>query len=233
MVKSKTTHQGNSCNRRVTLFVEGGGDSSALQIECRKGFREFLEKAGFKGKMPSITACGGRAFAYKDYCTAIANGESSVLLVDSEATVAEACQQGIPTTWLPWEHLKQRQGDGWDKPEGGQDTDCHLMVQIMESWFLADRDILISFFNNGFKEGQLPAISRPIESLPKADVYAALQKATADCKTKVPYGKGEHSFKILAKIDPNKVIASSSWARRFVDELKKKMDANKLRFVME
>jgi hypothetical protein len=35
----------------VKLYVEGGGDYKDLQIECWRGFCEFLEKAGLKGKM--------------------------------------------------------------------------------------------------------------------------------------------------------------------------------------
>jgi hypothetical protein len=46
-----------------------------------------------------------------------------------------------------------------------------------------------------------------------------------NCKTKAPYGKGEHSFKLLALIDPTKVANASPWANRFINELKKKMDA--------
>jgi hypothetical protein len=209
----------------VKLYVEGGGDAKSLQIECRRGFREFLEKAGLKGKMPRITACGGRRQAYDDYCLALKSGESAVLLVDSEAPVAPEHQQpeGQPAQWRPWQHLKARAGDDWDKPAGAQDADCHLMVQVMESWFLADRDALKAFFGQGFHENALPAANRPIEGVAKDDVYSALKQATQNCKTKAEYGKGEHSFKLLARIDPAKAMDASPWARRFVDELKKKM----------
>ena len=44
----------------VKLFVEGGGDGGQLTINCRKGFRLFLERAGLHGAMPKISACGGR-----------------------------------------------------------------------------------------------------------------------------------------------------------------------------
>lgn len=209
----------------VKLYVEGGGDSKSLQIECRRGFREFLEKAGLKGKMPGITACGGRRQAYDAYCTALKSGEPAALLVDSEAPVAPEHQQpkDQPAQWQPWQHLKARAGDGWDKPANALDTDCHLMVQVMESWFLADRETLKTFFGQGFRENALPATNRPIEGVAKEDVYSALKQATRDCKTQAEYGKGEHSFKLLARIDPAKVIAASPWAQRFVDELKKKM----------
>lgn len=209
----------------VKLYVEGGGDAKSLQIECRRGFREFLEKAGLKGKMPGITACGGRRQAYDDYCTALKSGEAAALLVDSEASVAAEHQQPKDQSahWRPWQHLKAR--DGWDKPAKALDSDCHLMVQVMESWFLADRETLKAFFGQGFRESALPATSRLIEDVAKDDVYDALKQATCDCKTKAEYGKGEHSFKLLAKTDPAKVMAASPWARRFVEELKQKMGA--------
>ena len=148
-----------------------------------------------------------------------------MLLVDSEAPVSAAHRQGGDRSkWLPWAHLEQRVGDGWCKPNGSVDTDCHLMVQVMESWFLADRDTLKSFFGNGFKENKLPAASRSIEDVSKADVNRALANATEDCKTKSSYGKGEHSFKLLARIDPDKIAGASCWARRFIDELKTRLD---------
>ena len=210
----------------VKLYVEGGGDSKALQIECRQGFSEFLKKAGLSGKLPRVSACGGRRSAYDDYCTAIKNGEAAVLLVDSEAPVSAAHQNGNDNeTWLPWSHLKSRPGDGWENPNGGADTDCHLMIEVMENWFMADREALKDFFNPGFRENQLPAKTRPIEGLSKNDIYDALQKATANCKTKAPYGKGDHSFKLLSKLDPQKVVAASPWTKRFVQQLKLKMGA--------
>ena len=56
---------------KLKLYVEGGSkNSSSLNIECRRGFREFLEKAGLKGKMPTISASGSRDSAFDDYCTA-------------------------------------------------------------------------------------------------------------------------------------------------------------------
>lgn len=210
----------------VKLYVEGGGDGKALQIECRQAFSEFLKKAGLAGKLPRISACGGRRSAYEDYCTAVKSGEAAVLLVDSEAPIIAAHQSAEDIKdWLPWAHLKSRPGDGWENPKGGVDTDCHLMVEVMESWFMADREVLKDFFNQGFLENQLPAKTRPIESLTKSAVYDALSKATANCKTKAPYGKGDHSFKILAQLDPQKVMEASPWAKRFVDQLKLKMGA--------
>ncbi len=213
----------------MKLYVEGGGDATALKTACREGFSKFLEKAGFKGRMPRIVACGSRTDAYDSFCTAVRSGEPALLLVDSEAAVAEAHQPGDDRNpldraeWLPWQHLRQRQGDGWEKPSGTEDLQCHLMTQCMESWLLADRQTLKAFFGQGFKENQLPATANPVERVEKMQVYDALARATRDCKTKSQYGKGEHSFKLLAMIDPEKVLNASPWAKRFVEALQVRM----------
>jgi NADPH-dependent glutamate synthase beta subunit-like oxidoreductase len=80
----------------VKLYVEGGGDSAQLHSRCREGFCKFLERAGFKGHMPRIVACGGRQTAYDCFKTACENNVTALLLIDSEDFV---------TTSSPWEHL--------------------------------------------------------------------------------------------------------------------------------
>lgn len=206
----------------VKLFVEGGGDSSALNAECRKGFTSFITKAGID-KRPRVVACGSRKNAYDSYCTAIKNGEDAVLLVDAESPVAAAHQQGLANIWLPWSHLKDRTGDQWEKPNGALETDCHLMVQLMESWFIADRNSLECFFGCDFKATKLPPAANEIEGIAKSEVYSSLKEATKLCLPKGEYGKGAHSFKILEIINPDLVMKASPWAKRFVDELKVKM----------
>ncbi len=207
----------------VKIFVEGGGDGKALRTECRQAIAEFLKKAGLAGHLPRTVASGSRRQAYDDFCTAIASGEPALLLVDSEGPVAAEHQSGEPSTWLPWAHLAQRVGDGWTTPAGATDRHCHLMVECMESWLLADRAALQTFFDPGFRASALPALGRAIETVEKAQLYQALSAATSACKTKAPYGKGEHSFKLLASIDPSRVVAGAPWAKRFVDETKRQM----------
>lgn len=207
---------------KLKVYVEGGGDSKALKTECRQGFSEFITNSGVT-KRPRVVACGSRRDAYDSFCTAVRTGEAAMLLVDSEEAVDSHCQTGQPSSWRPWQHLKQRQGDGWDRPDGAVDTACHLMVQVMESWFLTDRSTLSAFFGQGFNENALPAAANAIEHIAKAAVEDGLDNATRRCKTKARYSKGEHSFKLLARIDARKVIAASPWAKRFVDELTGRM----------
>ena len=207
----------------VKLYVEGGGDADALKRACRRGFSDFLGKAGVARK-PRIVACGGRQNAYDLFRLAIENGEAALLLVDSEAPVNAKHQAGPKDAWLPWQHLKERPGDGWDKPSDAIDGHCHLMVQCMESWFLADVMTLAKFFGQGFQAKQLPPISGGVEGVTKTSVYRGLEAATRACRTKAPYGKGEHSFSILSLIDPAMVLSVSPWADRFVNGLKAAMD---------
>ena len=192
----------------VKIYVEGG--PGRLEGECRRGFREFLEKAGLKGRMPGIIACGGRGTAYDKFCTAQRNAKANefvVLLVDSE----EGVEGGVG----PWDFLRNR--DGWDKPDGTSDDNAHLMVQCMEAWFLADRDTLAQFFGHGFNANPLPNRS-DVENIPKPDLYDALKRATQR-SGKGRYGKGRHSFDLLAQLDPQKVIATSPHAKQLVDTL--------------
>ncbi|WP_295389945.1 DUF4276 family protein [uncultured Thiodictyon sp.] len=205
----------------ITVFVEGGGDTNDLRTACRRAFKTFLTEAGVTGPH-TINARGSRGKAYESFCIAIAQGVPALLLVDSEALVSAAHQSGEDKSqWKPWEHLRQR--DNWSKPKGATDTDCHLMVVCMESWLIADRQRLQAFFGQGFKLNALPKQSRSIEGIDKEALYKSLKTATAHCKTKTEYGKGEHSFTLLRSIDPVKVTGASRWAERFIDELKRRM----------
>jgi len=202
----------------VKLYVEGGG---GLEEICRKGFTTFVSRAGI-AKRPRVVACGSVADAYDRFCTAISQGEQALLLVDSEEAIQTHYQKGAPNTWKPWAHLHARKENRLKKPSRGTDTDCHLMVHAMENWFLADRETLKRFFSKGFREKALPAESRPVEDVEKSEAFDSLEKATRDCDNK-KYGKGKCSFKLLEKIDPAKVMLASPWAKRFVDELRRKM----------
>jgi hypothetical protein len=206
----------------LKIFVEGGGDTKTLRTACREGFSSFLEKAGLKGYMPRIIACGGRQNAYDDFCTAITHNELAMLLVDSESPVHPKYQVNEFSRWNPWGHLENRKGDNWNKLDNVSADDCHLMVQCMETWFLADRSALESFYGKDFNAKALPAMENSIEEIDKEQIYQALEAATRNCEKKGSYDKGKHSFKLLAAINPALVVSASPWAERFIDLLKKR-----------
>ena len=88
------------------------------------------------------------------------------------------------------------------------------MVQVMESWFLADVDALESFYGRNFRRRVLPA-SPNIEQVAKRNVLDSLAMATRDT-TKGPYAKGAPSFDILANLNPAKVRGASPHADRLI-----------------
>ena len=193
----------------IKLYVEGGGDSKELKARCRRGFRKFIEKAGLEGRMPRIVACGGRQNAYDSFVAAFdVEGPIPMLLVDAEDPLTAA---------NPWEHLHNR--DTWARPNGAGDDQCHLMVQVMESWFLADRPALKSFYDHEFQESALPGNPR-VEQISKADVLDRLARATRSPKTKKSYDKGSHGFDILGEINPLVVERAAPYAKRFLDTLR-------------
>ena len=195
----------------IKIYVEGGGDRKDTSKKCREGFREFFKKIVPKGNQPKITACGGRTKAFRSFCIATRQNPQNIniLLVDSEDPISKN----------PWEHLKER--DNWDCPDEVTDDSVHLMVQCMESWFLADKDVLGKYYGQGFLLNALPKRMN-IEEISKLDIERGLDNATKHTKTKGPYHKTNHAFEILALIDPKKLNNDqvSAHAKRLIGCLK-------------
>ena len=198
----------------IKVFVEGGGNGNkSLKTACRKGFNEFFNKAGLEERVPRTMVCGSRNNAFDDFCTAMDNtgdNDFPILLVDSEDPVSLGD--------APWLHLKER--DGWVKPTGATDDQAHLMVQCMEAWFMADKDCVERFFGQGFKRNLLPS-QTDIESIPKDDLFDKITNATRNTVTMGKYGKGAHSFELLALIDPQLVQDASPHAKRLLETLER------------
>ena len=62
----------------MKLFVEGGGDVRDLQAACRRGFTDFITKAGI-ARRPRVIACGNRRNAFEQFCKAAREGEPAML----------------------------------------------------------------------------------------------------------------------------------------------------------
>ena len=198
------------------LFIEGGGDphspiSKELDVRFRQSWHGFLRAAGLGDSLPRVFRGGGREETFISFCTAVRaeeDGTTPLLLVDSETEVSE--QHSV------WEHL-ENQEPPWKRPAGAGAEQAFLMVQVMETWFLADRDTLRKFFGPDFAEAALP-VSADLEAVPKKAVYKALARATARCGTK--YRKGKTSFGLLARINPGFVEASCPRARALLERLR-------------
>ena len=193
------------------LYIEGGGDnrqrhSKALRVRFRQGWNAFFKSAGLGGRMPKIVPGGGRQQTFERFAIAFAGGGPGIvplLLVDSEAPVA--------TGQSVWQHL------GWDRPLGAGDDQAFMMVQIMETWFLADRDSLKRYFGTEFRENALKQWPQ-LEDVSKETVLSTLEHATTNCATR--YAKGKVSFELLALVDPALVEAACPHAKALLDRLR-------------
>ena len=199
---------------KVTVYVEGGGDRRELKSKCRQGFSTFFRNTMVGERLPRIVACGSRHQAYDKFRSAVAQwpDDFNVLLVDSEGPVVitEA-----------WGHLRQR--DGWERPTGAREDSAHLMVQMMESWFLADRECLARYFGDGFRASALPAPERAIEDISKGELERALQESARQSR-KRRYAKGRDSFALLGLLDAAKVVDASPYARLLVKAIAEEME---------
>lgn len=193
------------------IYVEGGGEGQLLDTLFRQAWRHFFEAAGLVGSMPRIVRGKGREQTFDMFSTAVRgsrSGELPLLLVDSEGPVA--------TGHSAWQHLKS--SDGWERPQGTSNDQAFLMVQVMETWFLADRDLLTGYFGASLRAGHLREWS-DLENVPKASVLDALGKATAGCQK--TYAKGRVCFELLRQLNPASVEAACPHARALLDRLRR------------
>ena len=180
----------------IRIYVEGGGDYEGTKTEFRKGFHAFLEQlqrwVGSEFRNPKVLPCGGRDLTYKSFRHALEDHPDAcnILLVDTEG----------PVTGKPREHLQATKG--WQFPPDTDDN-CHLMVQAMEAWLVADREALKRFYGLGFNENAIPR-RQNVEEIPKPELENCLQDA-AQHTTKKEYHKTRHAPKILALLDASVV----------------------------
>ncbi|HEY0783121.1 MAG TPA: DUF4276 family protein [Thermoanaerobaculia bacterium] len=183
----------------IRIYLEGGGDRSESRAALRQGFSRFLQSlhdlARAKGSGVRVVLCGPRQQAYRDFQAALrTNPEAlNVLLVDSEEPVSAGS---------PREHLRKRSQDGWHLDNVAEEK-CHLMVQAVEAWLIADPDTLATYYGQGFLRSALPKAD-DVETVDKSRLHSALAHATEKTRKK-RYHKIRHCSDLLARIDPKLV----------------------------
>jgi hypothetical protein len=133
--------------------------------------------------------CGKRNDAYEKFKHDLTNHPDAInlLLVDSEDFVKVSSAK---------QHLMNR--DSW-KLSGIDEDNIHLMVQVMESWLIADIDTLANYYGQGFNRNAIPR-NNNVEEISKANIESALNRATQRTQ-KGRYQKINHAAKILEIID--------------------------------
>ncbi|MFK0735641.1 MAG: DUF4276 family protein [Gloeotrichia echinulata GP01] len=200
----------------IRIYIEGGGDKKDQKDFIRQGFSKFLNRlvkiARSQKIQWHIIICGTRNNALRDFKNALISHPDAfnVLLVDAEAPVK---------VQSPWGHLKSR--DNWDVPSGLDDSHCHLMVQAMEAWFIADIETLKKFYGQGFKENAIPKNSH-VEMIDKDSLEPSLKTATRNT-IKGEYQKIKHASNLLELLDVAQVRNASPYCDRLFTTLEKKM----------
>lgn len=194
----------------IRIFMEGGGAGAGGKAAIRRGMDEFLElpKRAARTAMVGwkLVPCGARDEACRRFLDALSDGGQWVdmLLVDAEAEVATG----------PKDHLRQR--DGWDLGAAREDA-VHLMVQVMETWIVADPEALARYYGNDFNPSKLPRRT-DLERAPKSQVLNGLKDATKRT-AKGSYHKIHHAKELLGRIDPARVQARCRRCERLFSEL--------------
>lgn len=181
MAKRRT--RGNSLVIGIRVYFEG---HHALRAGFAQFFEEVINLARRKRLHWSLISCDSRQEAFDDFSIAQRTHPDSlnILLVDSEG----------PVSLTPASHLKSR--DEWINP-GAEEEQIHLMVQVMETWFVADLDAVEQFYGKGFARKVFSGA--PVEAISKEDVFKQLDTATKST-SKGQYHKVRHGPDLLKRI---------------------------------
>lgn len=177
--------------KEIRIYFEG---AKFLRPALGDFLSDVRQQATKKQIQWNIIASGSRGRAFDDFRAALNNHPDAfnLLLVDAEA----------PVVHTPWEHLRRRQLDQWPQPDA-DDSHCHLMVQMMEAWFVADVQALKDYYKQGFNENAVPGTS-DVEKIAKDQIEIALKEATRKT-SKGKYHKTRHAPAILSLLNVDKV----------------------------
>jgi hypothetical protein len=193
----------------IRIYIEGGGDPFS-KARMREAFSKFLagprDAARQRRASWTLILCGSRDDTFKAFQQGVKNyPEADVfLLVDAEQPVAGS----------PLNHLTTR--EPWDLSIA-TDEQCQLMAQVMESWFLADPQVLKEFYGAQFGSKQIPAREN-VEEIDKKTVFAALKASTSKTQ-KGEYHKTQHAPLILENLDPERVRVRAPHCARLFESL--------------
>jgi len=202
--------------KEIKLYVEGGGKGSHKRatIKLQQGFDAFLRelKDAARDKKISfkVIPSGSTTDTFEEFIFSVENSPQSfnLLLVDSDEAIAdgETARDFLQRKYKKWKLQKI------------EVEQCHLMVQVMESWFIADVEALKDFYGQNFRESAIPKHQKNVEAIEKATVENSLKKATAKTQ-KGEYQKIGHGAKILEKINPRKVRDAAPHCEKLFDSI--------------
>ncbi len=142
----------------------------------RRGWQIFFSKAGVDGQTLEIAVGGGQEETFMRFSKQLARYREQegtepkpLLLVDSEEPVLAG--------HAVWQHLQTRCHNKFQPPTDADDESAYMMVQAMETWFIADQSTLQDFFGSSFDQSTFQNLP-PLESIPKGDALNMMLQAT-------------------------------------------------------
>jgi hypothetical protein len=164
----------------LRIYFEG---DARLKPGFRSFFGEIVESA--KARQCRLNWIATDGTPVQDYYNGLeANPDAwNVLLLDSD----------LPADRTQEELCRAK------KIEPFRSDSVFWMVQVMESWFLADADALRVHFGKRLQEGSLKGNPK-VEEIPKGDVEARLKNIAGG-----DYHKVNDGTKLLARVDPTRV----------------------------
>lgn len=177
----------------MDVYLEGGN-------HLRRPMRNFLRRAAGENINIDVRPCRDRGRAIRLF--AQTSSSDSLLLIDSEGDNLNVLRQDVLTrTNLP--DARER---------------SFFMVQLMEAWFLADRECLESYYGASFRSRRLPGNRQP-EVVMKNSVINGLREATQGTP-KGTYDKTDHAPELLEQLNPSTVYAACPNFARLIDFLR-------------
>lgn len=176
----------------MNVYLEGG-------THLRRPMRNFLRRAVDRDIHIDVVACRSRDRAIARFRRVPSD---SLLLIDSEGDDINSLRQLVAS--------RTHVANATDR--------TFFMVQLMEAWFLADRQALEAYYGQSFNTGRLPGNRQP-EQIPKRDVEQGLRSATAGT-LKGAYDKTDHAVELLVQLNPAAVYNACPNFARLIDFLR-------------
>jgi hypothetical protein len=179
----------------IRIYFEG---DKSLKAGFDAFLKEIRNRAGGARRQVRIVATGGTP--ERDFGIAMRKHPASwnILLRDSEG---------------PWNQDLSAALCGKHGWPPSQVDSMFWMVQMMESWFHADKDALEDYYRSGFRREALKPNPK-VEEISKQDLIEGLNAATKDT-TKGKYHKTKHAPALLQSIKPALVRKAAPHCERF------------------
>lgn len=165
---------------------------------------QFIEKAVPTHRRLRIHLGKNKDETIKDFLRALIENPKAkmILLVDSDCPDDGKLLDSMKRTTV-WRKYA-RKGISADR--------VHWMVEVMESWFIADADALQGYYGRSFRLTALPKRAN-VEEIPKNDVFKCLKRASADGYDKT------HAPRILEHLSPHTVRRKAPHCHQFLNTL--------------